>query len=78
MTSYARLDDIKMKESKQGFLKRSKKKQEELNREINEEGGVGGKDLFAMIFSAFIVFVPVCLIVILALSLLVMWLFGAI
>lgn len=67
-----------MKESKQGFFKRSKKKQEQLNRDINEEGGVGGRDLFAMTLSAFLVFIPVCLAVILAISLLVMWLFGAI
>ncbi len=67
-----------MKESKQGFFKRSKKKQEELNRDINEEGGVSGRDLFAMTVSAFLVFIPVCLAVILAISLLVMWLFGAI
>lgn len=67
-----------MRKNRHELFKRSKKKQDELNRDINEEGGVGGRDLFAMIFSAFLVFMPICLIVILALSLLVLWLFGAI
>lgn len=67
-----------MRKNRHELFKRSKKKQDELNRDINDEGGVGGRDLFAMIFSAFLVFMPICLIVILALSLLVLWLFGAI
>lgn len=67
-----------MRKNRHELFKRSKKKQDELNRDINDEGGVGGRDLFAMIFSAFLIFMPICLIVILALSLLVLWLFGAI
>lgn len=67
-----------MRQNKHDFFNRSKKKQDELNRNINDEGGVGGRDIFAMISSAFLVFMPICLIIILALSFLVLWLFKAI
>lgn len=67
-----------MRQNKHDFFKKSKKKQDELNRNINDEGGVGGRDIFAMISSAFLVFMPICLLIILALSFLVLWLFKAI
>lgn len=35
--------------------------EERLNKQINDEGGIGGKDLFAMIMSAYIVIIPIAL-----------------
>lgn len=67
-----------MRRGKKEFLEKSEQKQKELNREINDEGGVGKKDLFAMITSAFVVIMPVCIGVLVLLSLLVLWIFRAI
>ena len=43
-------------------------KLEEFRKEADREGGIGKKDTFAMIFSAFIVFVPIAIVVLLALA----------
>ncbi len=45
-------------------------KEAELNSKINEEGGIGGKDLFAMILSAYAVIIPVALAILLLIYLL--------
>lgn len=66
-----------MRRGKREFLDGSEKKQKELNQEINKEGGVGKKDIFAMITSAYLVFMPICIGVLVLLSLLVLWIFRA-
>ncbi|MBE6609062.1 MAG: hypothetical protein E7634_00125 [Ruminococcaceae bacterium] len=63
---------------KNGFFKRAKKKEEDLKREIENSEKLGGKDFFAMMLSAFLVFVPISVAILAALSLFVLWLFRAI
>ena len=60
------------------FKERTKGKEESLKREIEKDGGVGGKDMFAMLLSAFLVIFPICVLLILALSFFMLWIFGAI
>ena len=60
------------------FRKRAKEKEEQLKKELEQEGGVGKKDMLAMIGAAFITIFPVCAIILLGLGLLMLWLFGAI
>lgn len=60
------------------FKKRADEKKKQLDREMQNEGGVGGKDMFAMLLSAFLVIFPIAVAVILALSFFMLWLFGAI
>ena len=50
------------------------KKEEELRADIERAGGVGKKDGFAMIFSAYLVFIPIALFV-LGIIALIAWLF---
>lgn len=66
-----------MRREKREFHERSEEKRKELNREINEAGGASRKDIFAMISSAFLVFMPICIGVLVLLSLLVLWIFRA-
>ena len=63
---------------KKAFFKRAKEKEEDLKREIENSEKIGGKDFFAMFLSAFLVFVPISLALLAALSLFVLWLFRAI
>lgn len=63
---------------KKAFFKRAKEKEEDLKREIENSEKIGGKDFFAMFLSAFLVFVPISIAILAALSLLVLWLFRAI
>ena len=63
---------------KKAFFKRAKEKEEELKREIENSEKIGGKDFFAMFLSAFLMFVPICIAILAALSLFVLWLFRAI
>lgn len=56
----------------------AKKKEKKLRNDIEKEGGVSGKDVFAMLTSAFIVIFPITIALIVGLSLLMLWLFGAI
>ena len=60
------------------FKKRADEKKKQLDQQMQNEGGVGGKDMFAMLLSAFLVIFPITVLVILALSFFVLWLFGAI
>ena len=64
--------------NKDNFFKRAKEKENELNEQLRNTEKVGGKDVFAMILSAFLVIFPVAIIIIAVLSFLVLWLFGAI
>ena len=64
--------------SRKEFRKRAKEKEEQLKKELQQEGGVGKKDMLAMIGAAFITIFPVCAIILLGLGLLMLWLFGAI
>lgn len=63
---------------KKAFFKRAKEKEEDLKKEIENSEKIGGKDFFAMFLSAFLVFVPISIAILAALSLLVLWLFRAI
>ena len=48
--------------NRKAIKKPDKEAEEKLRREINEAGGVSGKDIFAMILSAYAVFIPVALV----------------
>ena len=63
---------------KKAFFKRAKEKEEDLKRENENSEKIGGKDFFAMFLSAFLMFVPICIAILAALSLFVLWLFRAI
>ena len=65
-----------MREKKE-FFRRAEKKEKQLKEEIENSEKLGGKDVFAMLLSAFLVFWPVSVVVITVLSLLVLWLFRA-
>ena len=58
-------------------LKKASKKDQEEFKERLREADLPWKDKFAMIASAFFVIVLPCLLVLVALSLFVMWIFGA-
>lgn len=42
-----------------------------------EKEKVGASDLFAMLISAFLTFLPICILIVVAISLLMLWLFKA-
>lgn len=42
-----------------------------------EKEKVGASDLFAMLISAFLVFLPICILIVVGISLLMLWLFKA-
>ena len=63
---------------KKEFFARAKKKEEELKTELESSEKLSGKDIFAMMVSAFFTFIPICVGVLVALSLLVLWIFRAI
>ena len=63
---------------KKAFFKRAKEKEEDLKRENENSEKIGGKDFFAMFLSAFLMFVHICIAILAALSLFVLWLFRAI
>ena len=56
--------------------KPDKQKEEELRKEIEEMGGLEKKDIPAMVFSAYLVILPVCLLVLVGIVALGFWLFG--
>lgn len=62
------------------FRKRLKKKTEEeeaqFRKELEENGGVEKKDVFAMLISAFLVILPVCILALVVPSVIVMAIFG--
>ena len=60
------------------FFKRAKEKEENLKRELENSEKLSGKDVFAMLLSAFLVFVPISIALLAALSFFVLWLFKAI
>lgn len=63
--------------NKKFFNKKSKEKEEKLNQEIDENGGLEKKDMLAMVLSAFLTIFPICTLIIIGLGLLVLWLFKA-
>ena len=63
--------------NKKFFNKKSKEKEEKLNQEIDENGGLEKKDMLAMVLSAFLTIFPICALIIIGLGLLVLWLFKA-
>ena len=63
---------------KKMFFKRAKEKEENLKRELENSEKLSGKDVFAMLLSAFLVFVPISIALLAALSFFVLWLFKAI
>ena len=56
--------------------KPDKQKEEDLRKSIEEEGGLEKKDLPAMVFSAYVVILPICLLVLVALVVLGFLVFG--
>ena len=62
---------------KKEFYEHADEKRLQLSEELESSEKLGCKDCFAMWFSAFMVIVPVCVGILIALALLVMWLFGA-
>ncbi len=64
--------------SKKEFYKHAKKKEDELNAELQKGEKISAKEYFAMISSAFIVIFPICAALLIALGALVLWIFGAI
>lgn len=58
-------------------LKKSTIEDEKRFGKMLEEEGVGAKDKFAMIVSAFLVLILPCILILVGLSLLMLWLFGA-
>ncbi len=60
------------------FYERAKEKEIQRQYELENEEKLTGKDYFAMISSAFLVIFPVAVGLIIALGLLVLWIFGAI
>lgn len=56
--------------------KKTKEEEERFRKELEENGGVEKKDIFAMIISAFLVILPVCILALAVPSLIVMALFG--
>lgn len=57
--------------------KKTKKKQKELNEQLEKEGGLEKKDMLAMIGSAYLTIFPICLLIIVGLGLFMLWLFKA-
>lgn len=64
------------------FFRRLKKfdkgKEEKLRKDIEEAGGLEKNDLSAMIFSALLTILPVCILILLGISLIALLAFGAI
>lgn len=58
-------------------LKKSTREEEKSFAEMLEAEGVGAKDKFAMILSAFLVLVLPCILILVGMALLMLWLFGA-
>lgn len=63
---------------KKEFFAHAKKKEKDLEREFETSEKLSGKDVFAMMLSAFFVFIPICVGILVAISLLVLWMFRAI
>ena len=59
------------------FRRKEKKQKENVGLPMEEREKLGGKDIFALLLSAFLVLVLPCILVVLALGLLVLLLFGA-
>ena len=66
-----------MKQKWSKLLKKpNKEKEEQLRRDIANEGGLGKKDMLAMILSAYLVVIPVVAVVLLVLWLIIRLFFG--
>lgn len=55
----------------------NKKKETDLKEEIEQNGGLEKNDLSAMTIAALVTILPVCLLVLVVISVLGMWAFGA-
>lgn len=62
---------------KKHFYEQANKKEKNLKGEIENEGGLTRKDTFAMTVSAFLVIFPITIAILVGMSLLLLWLFGA-
>ena len=58
-------------------VKEERRKIEKKKKQDMDEAELGRKDTLAMLLSAFLVIFPICVLVIVGLSLLMLWLFGA-
>lgn len=56
--------------------KDNQKKEDELREDIKNEGGLEKKDIPAMLISAYLIIIPICLAVLLILCLLMLLVFG--
>jgi hypothetical protein len=63
--------------NRQEFHDEADKKEKKFKKEVNSEGGFDKKDPIAMLISAFLTIFPVCALIVIALGLFVLWLFGA-
>lgn len=63
--------------NKQEFHDEAKKKEKKLKKEVANEGGFEKKDALAMLLSAFLTIFPICAMIVIALGLFVLWIFGA-
>lgn len=61
---------------KRVLKKENKKKEDDLREDIKNEGGLEKKDIPAMLISAYLIIIPVCLAVLLILCLLMLLIFG--
>lgn len=61
---------------KRVLKKDSEKKQADLREDIKNEGGLEKKDIPAMLISAYLIIIPICLVVLILLCLIVLWIFG--
>lgn len=56
--------------------KDNSEKEEKIREDIRNEGGLEKKDIPAMLISAYLVILPICLVILVALALLVLLIFG--
>ena len=63
--------------NRQEFNEEAKKKEKKFKEDVANEGGFTKKDVMAMLIYAFATIFPICILVILALGLFVLWLFRA-
>ena len=63
--------------NKKQFYERANNTEKKLKEQMENEGGVSGKDMFAMTLSAFLVIFPITIAILAGMSLLLLWLFGA-
>ena len=63
--------------NKQEFHDKARRKEKKLRKEVADEGGFEKKDMLAMLISAFLTIFPICVLIVVALGLLMLWIFQA-